>query len=327
MTLASPLARSLVAVGLLAAVLLAIPFAGSRYAILLTTEIAAVLAIALMWNLLAGFGGIVFMGFQVFIGIGGYTLFIAANGFGMPPFPFVLLSAIVCAGFALLITPILFRLSGAQLAIGSWVISEVVRLIVYHTGPLGGGGGIALTAVRGIDRSVRLFATYGTAVVILLIALLTCVGLMRSRFGLALRAMKDSPLAAEAMGVTIRKTQTYVLLIAAAIGGAAGACYYMIALQVSPTAGFSMNWMAIILFAVILGGIGTLEGPIVGVAIYFLLRETMGNIGSLYFIILGVLAIGVTLFVPGGAWGLLKSLIKIDLLPIRRQMREAARGV
>jgi Branched-chain amino acid transport system / permease component len=89
--------------------------------------------------------------------------------------------------------------------------------------------------------------------------------------------MKDSPLAAEAMGVSIRRTRTYVLLIAAAVGGAAGACYYMVTLQVSPTAGFSMNWMAIILFAVILGGIGTLEGPIVGVAVYFLLRETMGK--------------------------------------------------
>lgn len=326
MIMASPLARSLAAVGILAAVLLVIPLAGSRYAILLTTEIAAVLSIALMWNLLAGFGGIVFMGFQVFIGIGGYTLFVAANGLGLPPFPFVVLSALVCAGFALLITPILFRLSGAQLAIGSWVISEVMRLIVYHTSALGGGGGMALTAVRGIDRSVRLFATYGTSALVLLVALLACIALMRGRFGLALRAMKDSPLAAEAMGVTIRKTQTYVLLVAAAIGGAAGACYYMVVLQVSPTAGFSMNWMAIILFAVILGGIGTLEGPIVGVAIYFLLRETMGNIGSLYFIILGLLAIGVMLLAPGGAWSLLKSVIRIDLLPIRRTMREAGQS-
>jgi branched-chain amino acid transport system permease protein len=326
MIMASPLARSLAAVGILAAVLLVIPLAGSRYAILLTTEIAAVLSIALMWNLLAGFGGIVFMGFQVFIGIGGYTLFVASNGLGLPPFPFVVLSALVCAGFALLITPILFRLSGAQLAIGSWVISEVIRLIVYHTSALGGGGGMALTAVRGIDRSVRLFATYGTSALVLLVALLACIMLMRGRFGLALRAMKDSPLAAEAMGVTIRKTQTYVLLVAAAIGGAAGACYYMVVLQVSPTAGFSMNWMAIILFAVILGGIGTLEGPIVGVAIYFLLRETMGNIGSLYFIILGLLAIGVMLLAPGGAWSLLKSVIRIDLLPIRRTMREAGQS-
>jgi branched-chain amino acid transport system permease protein len=326
MIMASPLARSLAAVGILAAVLLVIPLAGSRYAILLTTEIAAVLSIALMWNLLAGFGGIVFMGFQVFIGIGGYTLFVASNGLGLPPFPFVVLSALVCAGFALLITPILFRLSGAQLAIGSWVISEVIRLIVYHTSALGGGGGMALTTVRGIDRSVRLFATYGTSALVLLVALLACIALMRGRFGLALRAMKDSPLAAEAMGVTIRKTQTYVLLVAAAIGGAAGACYYMVVLQVSPTAGFSMNWMAIILFAVILGGIGTLEGPIVGVAIYFLLRETMGNIGSLYFIILGLLAIGVMLLAPGGAWSLLKSVIRIDLLPIRRTMREAGQS-
>ncbi|MBB3416948.1 ABC-type branched-subunit amino acid transport system permease subunit [Rhizobium sp. BK347] len=84
---------------------------------------------------------------------------------------------------------------------------------------------------------------------------------------------------------------------------------------------------AIILFAVILGGIGTLEGPIIGVAIYFLLRETMGNIGSLYSIVLSLPAIGVMLLAPGGSRGLLKSVIRIDLLPIRRTMREVGHRV
>ncbi|MBX4871030.1 branched-chain amino acid ABC transporter permease [Rhizobium bangladeshense] len=320
----SPFARSLLALAVIAAILLVIPLTASRQVVVLVTEIAAVLSIALMWNLLAGFGGIVFMGFQVFIGIGGYTLFVAANKLGLPPFPLVLLSALVCAIFALAITPILFRLGGAQLAIGSWVVSEVVRLVVYHTNALGAGGGISLTAMRGVDRSIRMLATYSTSAIILVIALLLCVILMRGRFGLALRAMKDSPIAAEALGVPIRRTQTHILLMTAAISGAAGACYYMITLQVSPTAAFSVNWMALILFSVILGGIGTLEGPIVGVIIYFLLRETMGNVGSVYFIVLGILAIGVTLFAPAGAWGLLRNLFKIDLLPIRRKMpREA----
>jgi len=316
----SPFARSLFALAITAAILVAVPLVASRQAVVLITEVAAVLSIALMWNLLAGFGGIVFMGFQVFIGIGGYTLFVAANSLELTPFPLVILSALVCATFGLAITPVLFRLGGAQLAIGSWVVSEVVRLVVYHTNSLGAGGGISLTAMRGVNRSVRILATYSTSAIVLMTALVLCVFLMRGRFGLALRAMKDSPVAAEAMGVPIRRTQTYILLITAAISGAAGACYYMIALQVSPTAAFSVNWMALILFSVILGGIGTLEGPIVGVVIYFVLRETMGNIGSLYFIVLGILAIGVTLFAPAGAWGLLRTGFKFDVLPIRRKM-------
>lgn len=314
----TPFVRSMLVVALIVLALVLVPVLGSRQTIILTTEIAAVLAIAMMWNLLAGFGGIVFMGFQVFVGLGGYALFVAANASGMIPFPFVLVSAAVCAVFAFAITPVLFRLSGAQLAIASWVIAEVVRLAVYHTPFLGAGGGISLLAMRGVPRDLRLMMTYGTAAAILVVALLTCVFLLRGRFGLALRALRDNPGAAEAMGVGIRRTQTIVLTLSAAIAGAAGGAYYMIALQISPGSGFSMNWMAIVLFVVILGGIGTLEGPILGVAVYFLLRVTLSDMGSLYFIILGSLAIAVTLLSPQGARGALKRLIGRDLLPIRR---------
>lgn len=324
MTLNSSLKRSLLVIGLVAVGLFLLPFVGSRGTIILVTEIAAILSIAMMWNLLAGFGGMVFMGFQVFVGMGGYALFLAANGSSMAPFPFVLVSAVVCAGLAFAMTPIVFRLKGAQLAIGSWVISEIVRLVVYHTQMFGAGGGLALTAMRGVPREIRLFATYGTAVAILLIALLTAVYLMQGRFGLALRAIRDNDVAAEALGVDLHRVQTVVLAVTAAIAGAAGGAYYLVVLQISPTNGFSINWMAIVLFVVILGGIGTLEGPIIGVVIYFLLRETLGNIGSLYFILLGGLAIAVTIFAPGGAWGTLRKVIKVDLLPIRR--KEASRS-
>jgi branched-chain amino acid transport system permease protein len=315
------LQRSLLVIALIAIALAVLPFVAPRQWIVLFTEICALLAIAMMWNLLAGFGGIVFMGFHVFIGIGGYILFVTANALGMMPFPLVIASAAGCAVFALAITPVLFRLTGAQLAIGTWVIAEVVRLIVYHTDFLGAGGGLSLVAMRGVPRDIRLLLTFATAAVILVIALTTTLILMQGRFGLALRAIRDNPVAAEAMGVSIRRTQTIILVIAAAIAGAAGGAYYMIALQISPTAGFSINWTAAILFIVLLGGIGTIEGPIVGAVVYFVLRETLSSTGATYFIVLGLLAIIVTLFAPKGIWGYVRRSTGIDVLPIRRRSR------
>jgi branched-chain amino acid transport system permease protein len=315
--------RSFIVLAIIAVLLILVPVFGSRQTVNLVAEISAVLAIALMWNLLAGFGGIVFMGFQVFVGIGGYAVFMAANAFQVLPFPFILLSAALCALTAFAITPILSRLQGAQFAIASWVISEVVRLVVFHTAVLGGGGGISLTAMRSVPREVRMYGTYGSAALVLIIALAVCVLLMRSRTGLALRAIRDNATAAEAMGIDLRRTQRLVMMIAAAIAGAAGGAYYMLALQIGPSTAFSMNWMAITLFVVILGGIGTLEGPIVGVLVYFLLRETLSDLGSVYFILLGLMAILVTLLFPKGAWGGLRKLIRLDLLPTQRNPRES----
>lgn len=173
--------------------------------------------------------------------------------------------------------------------------------------------------MRGVPRDIRLLLTFATAAVILVIALTTTLILMQGRFGLALRAIRDNPVAAEAMGVSIRRTQTIILVIAAAIAGAAGGAYYLIALQISPTSGFSINWTAAILFIVILGGIGTIEGPIVGAVVYFVLRETMSGTGATYFIVLGLLAIIVTLFAPKGIWGYVRTSTGIDVLPIRRR--------
>ncbi len=315
--------RSFIVLAVIVLFLILVPILGSRSTVNLVAEMAAVLAIALMWNLLAGFGGMVFMGFQVFVGIGGYAVFMAANGFQVLPFPFILLSAALCALTALAIMPILSRLQGAQFAIASWVISEVVRLTVFQTSVLGGGGGISLTAMRSVPRELRMYGTYGSAALVLIVALVVCVFLMRSRVGLALRAIRDNATAAEAMGIDLRRTQRLVMMIAAAVAGAGGGAYYMLALQIGPGTAFSMNWMAITLFVVILGGIGTLEGPIVGVVVYFLLRETLSDLGSVYFILLGLMAILVTLLFPKGAWGGLRQLIGQDLLPIRRNPSES----
>lgn len=292
-------------------------------AMTILTEFCAVLAMALIWNVLAGFAGLFLMGFQVFIGVGGYALFFIANQMGIVPFYVLPLAALGSGLLAALIAPALFRLSGAQLAIGSWVIAEIVRLVVYHTDALGGGGGISLIAMRLVARPDRMPLTFGAAVLVLAITLAIIVLVMNSKYGLALRSMRDNETAAEALGVNVFWTRLAVLLIGGGLAGAAGAVYYLLALNVSPSSGFSINWTATILFIVILGGIGTLEGPILGALIYFVLREWTLQAGTGFFIAIGLLAILVTIFLPGGLWGLVRKVLPFDLLPIRKRMPAA----
>lgn len=300
----------------IAAMLAATGILGSRPTVLLATEFCSVLAIALMWNVLAGFAGIVLIGMPLFIGAGGYALYVCANTLGVVPYPMVLAGGLASGLVALVVAPVLFRLSGAQLGIGSWVLSEIARILVLQSKALGAGGGINLEVMRQVPRSERLVLNFACSATVLMVALVTVVALMRGRFGLGLRAMRDSEAAAEAMGVDIRRVRLQVLVICTAITGAAGGSYYISNLQITPDSAFTVNWMSIIIFITVLGGIGTVEGPIVGALVYFALRETLVSLGSVYFIIVGTIAIGVTIFFPAGLWGLLRRAIGFDLLPV-----------
>jgi branched-chain amino acid transport system permease protein len=308
--------RALATLVAAAIVLSLIPYFGTRGQVVLATEFCAVLAITLAWNLLAGFAGLVLIGHALFIGIGGYTLYLFANGLGIPPYPAIIAAAFMAGLVALALSPILFRLKGAQLAIGSWVLAEIARILVLQSQALGAGGGLNLEVIKLVPRAMRLTANYTAAASVLMIALIAIFIFMKSRYGLALRAMRDSEAAAEAMGVDIRHIRLFALVFAAAITGAAGAAFYIPSLQITPGSAFSINWMAIVIFATILGGIGTLEGPIIGAIVYFVCRETLSSSGPPYFIATGVFAIAVTLFMPGGLWGLVRRTLRFDLLGV-----------
>lgn len=296
--------------------LLVAPFVLTKSGLVLATEFCAILAIAMMWNLLAGFAGIVLIGIPLFIGIGGYTLYLTANWLGIAPHVTILAAGAMAALSALVLSPVLFRLRGAQLAIGSWVLAEIARLGALQSQALGAGGGINLEVMKLVARSSRLTLNYATSATVLVIALVVTVMVMRSRLGLGLRAMRDSEPAAGAVGVDIGRVRLVTLVIAAAVTGAAGGAYYISSLQITPGSAFSSNWMAIIIFVVILGGIGSVEGPILGAIVYFLLRETLSDLGTFYFVIAGLLAIAVTVYMPGGLWGLVRKKTGIDLLPV-----------
>jgi branched-chain amino acid transport system permease protein len=104
-----------------------------------------------------------------------------------------------------------------------------------------------------------------------------------------------------------------------------GALVFLQKLRISPDTAFSINdWTAFVIFITVIGGIGRVEGPIIGTVVFFFLRETMADLGSLYLLMLGAVAIAVMLFAPKGLWGLVAGRFGWQLLPLERRLHFAA---
>lgn len=286
----------------------------------LMVEVLTLFTMALAWNLLAGYGGMVAIGHHVFVGIGAYALFAATNELGLNPWLALPLAGAASALFALLFAWPMFRLSGAYFAVGTWVLAELMRIIALNTQWLGAGAGMPLTAMGEFGRFERNAWVYWSALAIAVLAITAARSMLKGRLGLALMSLRDAPQAAAASGVPVARAKLALWVLTATLTGLAAGVAYMNTLQVSPDASFSLNWTAAAIFIVVLGGIGTLEGPFLGVLVYFALREAFSDHGAWYFIGLGSLAIAVMVLAPAGLWGWISRNGRIDLLSVRRHM-------
>lgn len=291
----------------------------------LLTEFLCTLALAQMWNLLAGYGGLLSVGQQGFVGLGGYCLVVLGLNMGINPFLIVPLAGVLTAVVAIPTAAVLFRLRGAYFAVGTWVVAEVFRLLVANTASVGGGSGTSITrTVVGIPAWWRESTTLWMAIALGGGATLAVYALLRSRHGLALTAVRDSEPAAESLGISVVRMKWFVYMASAAGCGMVGALIFITKLRISPEAAFSMDWTAVMFFVVIIGGIGTIEGPIVGTLIYFLLRQFLGDYGSWYMIVLGCVAVAFMLWMPRGVWGLMSSRFDLHFFPVQRRVRLAS---
>jgi branched-chain amino acid transport system permease protein len=311
--------------GLCVLVLFSAPWWADRASLRLVVEFAYYLALAQMWNLLAGYAGMVSVGQQAFVGLGGYLLFMLATRFGIPPLFAVLLSGVLVALLAIPTALIVFRLRGAYFAIGTWVVAEVFRLGLAQMSSLGGGSGQSLPAaiVRqiGNDRDGRETLIYFTALAIAIAAVAVVFFLLRSRQGLALASIRDSEPASGSLGVDTFRTKLMVYVLAAGWTGVVGALIFLQKLRISPDAAFNLqDWTAVVIFIVIIGGIGTLEGPLIGTLIYFVLRGCLAQYGAVYMIILGVVAVAMMLKAPQGVWGLISERLGWQVFPMQRRL-------
>jgi branched-chain amino acid transport system permease protein len=314
----------------LALVLLAAaPAWGGRDDLRLLAEIYAYVALASLWNLLAGYAGLVSVGQQAYVGLGGYVLFASTILAGIHPLLAVPVAGAIAAIVALPVAGLMFRLRGHYFAIGTWVVAEVFRLSASQISALGGGSGISLPAsivtAMAPSRQLREFLIYWVALALMVAVLAAIVLLLRSRYGLALTAIRDNELAARSSGVDVTRTKLVVYILTALGTAMIGALIFLQKLRISPDTAFSVNdWTAFVIFITVIGGIGRVEGPIIGTIVFFLLRQTLADLGSLYLLMLGAVAIAVMLLAPKGIWGFLAGRFGWQLLPLERRLRFAA---
>lgn len=329
------LAGTIVAVAAIAA-LAALPALVGRDVVEELIFVFYMLALAQCWNLLAGYTGLVSVGQQAFVGLGGYLLFALTLLGGLDPLAAIVLAGMISAAFAVPTALIVFRLRGAYFAIGTWVVAEVYRLAFAQFKQLGGGTGTSLdpeitNAVFGIDWVKLLFdvrtpaardiISYWVALALAAGSVLLVVCILRSRLGLALGAIRDGEDAAASVGVDNTRVKVAVYVIAAAATGMIGALIYLQKARISPDAAFSvLDWTAYVIVIVVIGGVGTIEGPMLGTLVFYLMQNYLARFGAWYLILLGALAITVMLFAPKGLWGFVAERYGVMLFPVRRRL-------
>jgi branched-chain amino acid transport system permease protein len=321
-TRSSAITKAAVAFGILVLiVLVAAPYWAGRADMRLMGELFLYLALASLWNLMAGYAGLVSVGQQAYVGFGGYMLFALTIFGGVHPVGAIVIAGVLGAVIAVPVALLIFRLRGAYFAIGTWVIAEVFRLSFAQVSSLGGGSGSSLPVgiVKSLasSRSGREHLSYWLALASAVIVIAAVYMFLRTRQGLALTAIRDNELAAGSLGIDIWRTKFIVYVVTAALTAMIGALIFLQKLRISPDAAFSVNdWTAFVIFIVVIGGIGTLEGPIIGTLIFFALRETLADLGTIYLMVLGVVAIVIMLKAPNGVWGLIRARFDLELFPL-----------
>ena len=329
-TITGILALILIAAGL------ALPALAPRSLIQDLFFILTMLTLAQLWNLLAGYGGLVSVGQQAFVGLGAYAMFAGVILWGIDPVLAIPLGGLAALLLAIPTAFFAFRLAGAYFAIGTWVIAEVTRLLVAQWKTLGGGTGtslpreatsdiIGVEAIRALfdvrEAAARDILAYWLALALAVLTIAAIYALLRNRLGLALAAVRDNAEAANSVGVDARRIRWAVFLIAAAMTGLVGALIYVQTARISPDAAFSVtDWTAYVIFIVVIGGIGRIEGPILGVLVFYALQTLLADYGAWYLLTLGLIAIAVMLFAPRGLWGLISDRTGLQLFPVQRRL-------
>jgi len=307
------------------AALASLPWWGDAGWMRLIGEMAYYLALAQLWNLLAGYAGLVSVGQQAYVGLGAYFFFYMTGAMNMNVYLALLLAGPFAGLMSIPVSFAVFRLRGAYFAIGSWVISEVFALSASLIEAVGAGSGMSLTPaiVRQIspDRDTREMILYLITLACSVLVFAIAYLLLRSRHGLALTAIRDSEPASASLGVNTFRTKFIIYMVTAACTGLIGALIFLQKLRLSPDAGFSINdWTVVVIFMVVIGGIGTIEGPFVGMLVYIVLREFLADYGTIYLILLGVLAIVIMLKAPFGIWGFVIQRYDLQLFPVGRRL-------
>ncbi len=296
------------AVGLVV-LLLNVPAITSDYGVLVAYQIVQLATLAIAWNLMAGYAGLISLAVSAFVGIGSYAGAKLAISAGVGIIPGVVLGGLAAMIFALVVSVPMFRFRGLYFAIASLVLASALAVFMVNYGGLGGAAGLTLTA-----EAPTLQQLYYLALACAAIAVIGQMLVMRSRLGIGLMAIRDDEDVAQRMGVATFRTKLVAFSLSGFAMGMIGAVQAQKLGHIEPYGSFSLSWTIDAINATIIGGIGTIIGPIIGAAISVLLGEQLASYPEVHIAITGALLILIIRFAPRGVWGTLMTRLGAPLL-------------
>ncbi|HWK69866.1 MAG TPA: branched-chain amino acid ABC transporter permease [Burkholderiaceae bacterium] len=283
------------------AALLALVFTADNYVLRLATTVGMYAALAWAWNLIGGYAGYPSFATAAFFGLGAY----AAGVFQSLGLPFPLawpLAGLLVAVFAGLLGRAILHLRGHYFAIASLVIADVLREVTnVWTDVTGGGMGLSLPLLNlgGVDGQTRFY--FLAMALMAVLALLISWGVDRSRLGVALRCIEQNEDAAQVIGIDTRASKVAVFMLSGLLAGATGAVYASWVTYIDPTDVYDVSLSVKPIVMALIGGVGTLMGPLIGAAVFLGLEELLWrNVLEFHAGLLGLLVVALVLFLPGG---------------------------
>ena len=306
--------RRIITALVLVAVLMTVPLWASRYIVLMVMLFGLYLSMAQMWNLLAGYSGLISLGQQIFIGLGGYTLAVLTLYFHWPTWLSILAGGLSSVLFALVICMPIFRMSGIYFSIGTWIVAEALLIWFSNWGFTKKGMGLFIKAAYSFSINQLYYAAVALGIASVALVYL----LLKSRLGLGLMAMRDDEDAAEGVGVDRFRSKLVCFLIAAFVTGVAAGLLYLNQVFIQPFKAFGIEWTVRLCFIVIIGGIGTIEGPIIGALIFVVLQQYFAEYTGISLIMLGSVSIVTMIAMPKGIMGTVQEKLGFEFLSPRR---------
>lgn len=272
--------------------------------------------LGLAWNVIGGYAGQVSLGHAIFFGLGAYTSTLMLTKWGISPWIGMFAGAAVAAGVSAIIGWPSFRLAGHYFAIATIAAGEIFAVMFRNWDWAGAAVGVYLPIIRGDQIANFQFhearqGYYYIILAMLAITLLLTYVIERSRVGYYLKAIREDPDAARSLGINITRYKLYAIVISAAITAIAGTFYAQFVLYISPNTVFALLLSIQMCLVAILGGTGTLAGPIIGAAILIPMAEytrvyLAGRAGGLHLVVYGLLIMLISIYQPAGLMGLFR---------------------
>jgi len=301
--------------------LLAVPFVANDYVTSLVVTGLAFLMLAVAWNLLAGYAGQISLGHAAFFGVGAYvTAWVTTpKNAGFPswlatvgsinPLLGVIFALVVgglgAAVVALVVGPAMFRLRGHYFAIGTLALAAIIRLVLNNQRSISGGA-----TGYFLHQSIGSTGLYLLTVVLAALLVVASYVIIHSRLGLGMQAIHDDETAASGLGVSPLRYKMYAFVVTSFMAGLAGGAYALNTGYINSSSTLGVTWTVETLVVVVLGGMGTLAGPLFGTVVFMAIDNFLSAIvGGLATTVEGIIIILFVIFLPSGVYGYTRSFL------------------